>query len=91
MGKVGGRLYNTYGDAGIEALMGPSLLVPIVKDDEDQFDPCLGIWVGAAGTANLTFAGDVDVDGIPLHVGWNQIRVIGVREGGTADELFAGY
>lgn len=95
MAKVGGRSYFNYGEAGVEALMGPSLLEPVTKHDDDQFERCRGLWVGTAGTANLTFPGPtedgIDVDGIPLAVGWNPLQVIGVRTGGDADEIFAGY
>lgn len=46
------------------------------------------LWVGTAGTANLTDAEGNNVTDFPLKAGLNPIVVSKVRTGGTADDIW---
>lgn len=46
------------------------------------------LWVGTAGTANITDAEGNDLADFPLKAGLNPIVVTKVRTGGTADDIW---
>lgn len=50
-----------------------------------------GLLVGTAGTANLMDADGNTLANVPLQAGYNPIRVMQVRTGGTADDIWALY
>lgn len=52
---------------------------------------CRGLLVGTAGTANLTDKDGVEEADVPLQQGYNPLRVLQVRTGGTADNIRALY
>jgi hypothetical protein len=65
------------------------LLTKVTKDDNPfEFGPCGALYVGTAGTANLTFFDGSQADNVPLFAGMNPIEVAGVRTGGTADDIW---
>lgn len=52
---------------------------------------CRALLVGTAGTANLQGADGVTTTNVPLQVGYNPLRCLQVRTGGTADDIWALY
>lgn len=46
------------------------------------------LWVGTAGTANITDTAGTDHADFPLKAGLNPIMVTKVRTGGTADDIW---
>lgn len=50
---------------------------------------CRALLVGTAGTANLRDAAGMDTADVPLQVGYNPLRALQVRTGGTADDIWA--
>lgn len=49
------------------------------------------LWVGTAGTANITDTNGNDADSFPLLQGLNPIGISKLRAGGTADDIWALY
>lgn len=65
---------------------------PVVKANTVLPDgPCRALLVGSPGTANLMDWGGEIREGVPLQVGYNPICCLQVREGGTADNIWALY
>jgi hypothetical protein len=91
--NVHGRTVTSERDAGPEALLSASLVVLVTKHDTTLLTDgvCRALWVGTAGTANLTMADadDTEVTDFPLQVGLNQLMVQRVKTGGTADDIWA--
>lgn len=77
-----------YGDP-----IGPSgRLVKITKADSDLAGGVTrALWVGTAGTANIMDEHGTDHTDFPLQAGLNPFRVIRVKTGGTADDIWAVY
>lgn len=61
------------------------------SSDEIESGPCRGLLVGTAGTANLTTIDGDDRDNVPLVKGYNMLACSKVREGGSADDIWALY
>lgn len=75
-------------------VMAPAVdYVPVTKDDANDLPNglCKGLLVGTPGTANLTTHNGTARDGIPLQAGFNPIRALRVRTGGTAADIVALY
>jgi hypothetical protein len=67
-------------------------VIPITPADADlPGGPCRALWVGTAGTANITTLAGNDRDNFPVFIGLNQIQVKRVRPGGTASDIWAVY
>jgi len=67
-------------------------VIPVTKADADLPDgQCRGLLVGTAGTANIKDGGGTTRADVPLQQGYNPIRCIQVRTGGTADDIWALY
>jgi hypothetical protein len=68
-------------------------LVPITKSDSTDFTGgiCRGLLVGTAGTATLIDATGTERLNVPLQAGYNPLRVMRVKTGGTADNIWALY
>ena len=52
---------------------------------------CLALLVGTAGTANLMQRNGVIRTNVPLQQGYNPLRTLEVRTGGTATDIWALY
>lgn len=52
---------------------------------------CYALFVGTAGTANLTQPDGTDRADFPLQAGVNPVSVLKVRTGGTASDIWAMY
>ncbi|WP_428029804.1 spike base protein, RCAP_Rcc01079 family [Ancylobacter sp.] len=52
---------------------------------------CRALLVGTEGTANLQDADGVTTTDVPLQIGYNPLRCLQVRTGGTADNIWALY
>lgn len=50
---------------------------------------CRGLLVGTAGTANIVTAKGNLRSSVPLQVGWNPLRCIQIKTGGTASDIWA--
>jgi hypothetical protein len=80
-------------DAGVDALMSASVYVPVTKDDDADLPGgvCRELWVGTAGTATLVQPDCTERADVPLLQGRNPFMVKRVKEGGTADDIWALY
>lgn len=47
-----------------------------------------GLWIGSAGTINVTFQDGTEADDMPAQVGWFPFHVSKVRPGGTSDDIW---
>lgn len=64
----------------------------VTKANSDLPDGCCrGLWVGSAGTANITTKEGDELTDFPLLAGLNPIMVVRVSTGGTADNIWALY
>ena len=73
-------------------IMAASEIVAVTPADADLADGvCKALLVSVAGTGNLKTEDGSIVTGVPLQVGYNPLRVIQVRTGGTATGIFALY
>lgn len=75
-----------YGDP-----IGPSgRLSKVTKSDDTDLPGgvCKALWVGTAGTANIRDESGADHTNFPLKEGLNPFRVIRVKTGGTADDIW---
>jgi hypothetical protein len=52
---------------------------------------CRALLVGTAGTANLMDATGQILADVPLQAGYNPLKVVQVRTGGTSDDIWALY
>jgi hypothetical protein len=52
---------------------------------------CRALLVGTAGTANLMDATGEILANVPLQQGYNPLKVLQVRTGGDADDIWALY
>lgn len=66
---------------------------PVTKDDDHDLPDgvCVGLLVGAPGSANLVQPDGAVREGVPLQQGYNQFVVRRVKTGGTADDIWALY
>ena len=53
--------------------------------------PCRALWIGTAGTINITPLSGTDRDDFPAQVGLLPVQCIKVRLGGDADDIWAIY
>lgn len=67
------------------------IFVKVTKANEDLTDVTKALLVGTAGTANLMDASGVIRTDVPLVRGYNPLRVLQVRTGGSADDIWALY
>lgn len=75
-----------------EQIVAASKFVPIVKADADLTNgPARALWVGTSGTANLTEIDGTERSLVPLQVGLFPCKVLQVRTGGSADNIWALY
>jgi len=64
----------------------------VTKADSDLPDgECRALLVGTAGTANLMDATGEILANVPLQQGYNPLKVLQVRTGGDADDIWALY
>lgn len=75
-----------------EQIIPGNKFVPVIKADADLTNgACRALWVGTAGTANLTEVDGTERTGVPLQAGLFPCKVLQVRLGGTADNIWALY
>jgi hypothetical protein len=93
MAKVHGSTYPDVRDLPNYNLASASSDVAVTKHDTNEFadGTCRGLWVGTAGTANLTQDDGTERVNFPLKEGPNPIRVKRVKTGGSADDMWALY
>lgn len=93
MFRIFGKRYSSLADFGVAALLPSPKPVKVTKHDTDDLPngACRGLWVGTAGTASLRLLDGSEVADFPLFLGWNPISVLGVKTGGTADNIWALY
>jgi hypothetical protein len=88
--KVNDRVLQDARDAGIDALMASAdyQLVTPSDDDNDNFEPCRGLWVGTAGAATLIRPDGTTATDFPLKAGYNPVSCIRVATGATASGIW---
>jgi hypothetical protein len=69
------------------------IIAAVTKADADLPAPGVtrALLVGTAGTANLKDAAGNTLANVPLQQGYNPLRVMQVRTGGTASDIWALY
>lgn len=85
--------YRTEAKPSFDVISAPAeKWVKIIKADSNlPGGVCRALLVGTAGTANLQGADGVTTTNVPLQVGYNPLRCLQVRTGGTADDIWALY
>lgn len=93
MAKVHGSTHPDVRDLPNFDLASASSYVPVTKHDTNEFadGTCRCLWVGTAGTANLTQDDGTERVDFPPKEGPNPIRVKRVKAGGSADDIWALY
>ena len=67
-------------------------LVSVTKADSDMAaGTCKALLVGTAGTCNLKDENGTTHANVPLQAGYNPLRCIQIRTGGTASDIWALY
>lgn len=91
-GKV--HFTSLWNGVGSGANDGPtSKFVPVTKHDTNNLPQgaCRALLVGVSGTANITEEDGTERTDVPLQTGYNPIRCIRIKTGGTADNIWALY
>lgn len=84
--------------AGSKSTSHPSKIIPAqdmikVTPGASEFTegPCRALWIGEAGTINITPQSGIDRDAVPAQVGLLPVSCTKVRAGGTATDIWAIY
>lgn len=90
--KIGGRSYSDPGQFSASELLGSArALEKVTKGTALVNGACRGLWVGTAGSLNLTdFEGTVHT-AVPVFTGYNPIMAQSIEAGGTATDIWAMY
>lgn len=99
MSNVGGRKFMSDKDAGMSLLSGSKFMVKAVPHDSDEFEHGMprALLVGTEGAATLLIRDPsdpeavIECEDVPLQQGYNYLRPVGIKTGGTADDIWLLY